>query len=102
MDDYPDFDESLKFPKSLSSTIHIRVQQRNGRKCITTVQGIPESFDLKKILKYAKKAFSCNGSITEDDNGRVMQLQGDKRKDVQNFFVIENIFDKDEIKVHGF
>ncbi len=42
--------------------IHIRVQQRNGRKCITTVQGLDSALDLKKILKAIKKAECCNGS----------------------------------------
>ena len=42
--------------------IHIRVQQRNGRKCITTVQGLDSQLDLKKILKAIKKAECCNGS----------------------------------------
>lgn len=44
----------------------IRIQQRNGRKSLTTVQGLPKSFDLKKTLKIVKKEFSCNGSIEED------------------------------------
>jgi hypothetical protein len=35
--------------------IHIRIQQRNGRKTLTTVQGIHEKFDKKKIVKYCKK-----------------------------------------------
>jgi len=35
--------------------IHIRIQQRNGRKTLTTVQGISSEFDLKKIVKVAKK-----------------------------------------------
>ena len=35
--------------------IHIRIQQRNGRKTLTTVQGISAEFDLKKIVKVAKK-----------------------------------------------
>lgn len=30
-------------------------QQRNGKKCLTTVQGLPESYDYKKILKALKK-----------------------------------------------
>lgn len=38
-----------------SADIHIRVQQRNGRKCITTVQGIDAALDLKKVLKVIKK-----------------------------------------------
>lgn len=37
--------------------IHIRIQQRNGRKTLTTVQGIAENFDKKKIVKACKKVF---------------------------------------------
>lgn len=35
--------------------IHIRIQQRNGRKTLTTVQGISEDFDKKKLVKACKK-----------------------------------------------
>ena len=35
--------------------VHVRVQQRNGKKSLTTVQGLPEAFDYKKILKALKK-----------------------------------------------
>lgn len=37
------------------SKVHIRTQQRNGRKSITTVQGLDEDLDLKKICKAFKK-----------------------------------------------
>lgn len=37
------------------SYIHIRIQQRNGRKTLTTVQGISADFDLKKIVRVVKK-----------------------------------------------
>ena len=35
--------------------IHIRIQQRNGRKTLTTVQGIGDQYDKKKIVKVCKK-----------------------------------------------
>ena len=35
--------------------IHIRIQQRNGRKTLTTVQGLRSDYDLKKIVKACKK-----------------------------------------------
>lgn len=35
--------------------IHIRIQQRNGRKTLTTVQGISKDYDFKKIVKACKK-----------------------------------------------
>ena len=66
--------------------IHIRVQQRNGRKCITTVQGLDKALDLKKILKALKKDQCCNGTVvTDDDMGEVLQLQGDQRDAVGKF-----------------
>lgn len=37
------------------SFVHIRIQQRTGRKTITTVQGIDPAYDLKKIVRYVKK-----------------------------------------------
>lgn len=37
------------------SLIHIRIQQRNGRKTLTTVQGLSTDYDLKKIVKVCKK-----------------------------------------------
>merc|ERR1712188_118035 len=82
--------------------VHIRVQQRNGRKCLTTVQGLAADLDIKKILKYIKKAFNCNGTVVNDKAGDVIQLQGDQRGNVQKFLTHENICTKDEVKVHGF
>ncbi|TKR93475.1 hypothetical protein L596_007927 [Steinernema carpocapsae] len=37
---------------------HIRIQQRTGRKTITTVQGVAPEYDLKKIVRYLKKVFA--------------------------------------------
>lgn len=35
--------------------VHIRIQQRNGRKTLTTVQGLSAEYDLKKIVRACKK-----------------------------------------------
>lgn len=35
--------------------MHIRIQQRNGRKTLTTVQGLSSEYDLKKIVRACKK-----------------------------------------------
>ena len=32
--------------------IHIRIQQRNGRKTLTSVQGLSEQYDLKLVFDY--------------------------------------------------
>jgi translation initiation factor 1 len=62
-----------------NSKVHIRVQQRNGRKCITTVCPLADDLDIKRICKAFKKNFSCNGAVTKDDElGEVIQLSGDQ------------------------
>ncbi|GAA6046457.1 hypothetical protein NBRC10513_001402 [Rhodotorula toruloides] len=85
-----------------SNHIHIRIQQRNGRKTITTLQGVPTEYDLKKLLKAFKKEFACNGAIIEDEDlGKVIQLQGDQRTKIQEMLIEEGI-EKETIKMHGF
>eukprot|EP00745_Piridium_sociabile_P019044 TRINITY_DN28787_c0_g1_i1.p1 TRINITY_DN28787_c0_g1~~TRINITY_DN28787_c0_g1_i1.p1 ORF type:complete len:113 (-),score=26.67 TRINITY_DN28787_c0_g1_i1:601-939(-) len=83
--------------------IHIRIQQRNGRKTLTTVQGIHPKFDLKKMVKVCKKDFNCNGTVVEHpEYGEVIQLQGDKRDAMKVFLVRVGIATSDLVKVHGF
>lgn len=44
-----------RLPAGTDDYIHIRIQQRNGRKTLTTVQGIAADYDLKKLVKAFKK-----------------------------------------------
>ena len=65
---------------STEEKVHVRVQQRNGRKCITTVAGLADDLDIKRICKAFKKNFSCNGAVQKDlEVGEVIQLSGDQR-----------------------
>eukprot|EP00116_Pleurobrachia_bachei_P016484 sb/3476746/ len=83
--------------------IHIRIQQRNGRKTLTTIQGISQSYDLKRIIKAVKKEFHCNGTVVDHpEYGEVLQLQGDQRKNVKDFLSAIGIARIEQIKVHGF
>lgn len=83
--------------------VHIRIQQRNGRKSLTTVQGLPDEVDMKRVLQALKKKFCCNGTIINDpESGSVFQLQGDQRGNVLEFLTTEGIYPKENIKVHGF
>eukprot|EP00798_Chlamydomonas_sp_ICE-L_P006077 gene6077-2678_t len=83
--------------------VHIRIQQRNGRKSLTTLQGLKESYDYNKVLKALKKDFCCNGSVVEDvELGKVIQLQGDQRKCASEFLIKNKLVKKDMIKIHGF
>ena len=83
--------------------IHVRLQQRNGKKTLTTIQGLCEDYDLKKITKSFKKVFACNGCvINHPEFGEVVQLQGDQRENVKKFLISTEMSTEDSIKVHGF
>jgi translation initiation factor 1 len=109
----PFTDEKANDSSTTKDYVHIRIQQRNGRKSLTTVQvgtpqslsarvhsdhklkpdcsvailqGIQKSFDYKKILKALKKDYCCNGTVVEDKElGQVIQVQGDQRKNIADF-----------------
>ena len=83
--------------------IHIQFQQRSARKCLTTIQGLPNDLDFKKLVRHFKKLWNCNGAvINHEDWGQVLQLQGDNRKATAKFLIEEGIATKGEIKIHGF
>ncbi|XP_059951114.1 eukaryotic translation initiation factor 1-like [Mesoplodon densirostris] len=91
---------------STEDYIHIKIQQKNGRKTLTTVQGITDDYDKKKLAKAFKKKFACNGTVIEhSEYGEVIQLQGDQRNNIKNicqFLVETRLGNDDHMKVHGF
>ena len=85
-----------------TSKVHLRIQQRSGRKCITIIQGLASDLDSEKIAKFLKKTFQCNGSITNDpEYGEIIQLSGDQRANVRQFFLEQEICHEDQIVIHG-
>jgi translation initiation factor SUI1 len=45
--------------------VHIRIQQRNGRKTLTTVQGLSDDYDKKKIVRVCKKVKGTLNSLNQ-------------------------------------
>jgi len=83
--------------------VHIRIQQRNGRKTLTTIQGLSTEYDLKKIVRACKKEFACNGTVIEHpEYGEVLQLQGDQRTKICGWLTKTGLVRSDQLKVHGF
>jgi len=92
--------------------VHIRIQQRNGKKSITTIQGMMDSdgkpyklksSELDKISTGMKKKFSCGGKVLDnEDYGIVIQLQGDQRINVKEYLMEKYNYKNDEIVIHGF
>jgi translation initiation factor 1 len=85
-----------------TNSVTISVNKRNGKKCITSVIGLAKDLDLKKILSYIKKKYSCNGAIIDNEEyGEVMTFTGDQKKNIYDFLIKEEINKKDEITLKG-
>ena len=86
--------------------VHVRIQQRKGRKTLTTIQGLKAEHDvLEAIVKAFKKEFACGVRLTPDpEHGKVLQLQGDQRNKVCAWLSDPKIglVRADQLKVHGF
>lgn len=54
-----------RLPAGTEDYIHIRIQQRNGRKTLTTVQGIADDYDKKKLVKAFKKVNHLNNLLLQ-------------------------------------
>jgi translation initiation factor 1 len=79
----------------------VRKQARNGRKCITTVEGLPTDLHFERITKALKKSLNCNGSIEDDPQaGKVIQLSGDHRTAVRSFLIESELAAAEDIVVH--
>ena len=96
-------DAGDKAGNNTEEKVHVRIQQRNGRKCITTVAGLADDLDVKRICKAFKKNFSCNGAVQKDEEiGEVIQLSGDQRTNVKDFLVDQEICHSENVVLHGF
>lgn len=81
--------------------VHIGVRKRNGRKLITSVEGLTEK-ECNAALKKLKSQLNCNGHIIKEEKCVTLEMQGDKREEI-NFFLINTAnFSNNQIRVHGF
>jgi translation initiation factor 1 len=96
------FDIDLELTKN-DSEIHLRIQQRNGRKCITIIEGMKnfnKNNNLEKITKELKQKLNCRGTIKED--GNVVEFSGDQRNKIKEYLISNGICPESKIKIHGF
>jgi translation initiation factor 1 len=87
-----------------ASSIHIRIQQRSGRKSLTLVQGLSMFMGtehIKNLSRTFKTEFACGVTLVNDEQyGPILQLQGDHRSGVRDYLVRHNI-KKERIVIHG-
>jgi translation initiation factor 1 len=93
----------VSFTLTLSlSLVDIRVKQRNGRKCVTTIEGLPQDIKIiKRLVKDLKKKINVGGSIEQDEDlGYVIQLQGKETAALVNYLTEKGV-ERSQIEVHG-
>lgn len=94
-------DETIEVnPTKSKSAVHIRIQQRSGKKYITTVQGVHlEPRDVRDLARI----LHCSATTKKDEvHGQIIQIQGDVRSDVSEFLIERGICNQDQIQIHGF
>ena len=83
------------------TVVHLRLHNRRNRKFTTIIEGLPEIFDEKKLLRAWKKNYYCNGNIIyhkdkAEKNEEVERiiLSGDQRENVAEFLEYMGIANK--------
>jgi translation initiation factor 1 len=90
------------FAQESQHFVHIRLQQHNGRRHVTTIQGL-EIEEIETIRTPLKKTLCCSGTIINDpEKGYILQLSGDQRKPVFEHLTKIRGHDKECVKIHGY
>ena len=99
--DFEDTTETADNLKLLDS-VHIRIQQRTGKKVITIIQGLDAKIPRKDLIKKFKTMYACGGHIADDEEfGEVIQLTGDQRFKVRDYLVDNSLVEADKVEIHG-
>jgi translation initiation factor 1 len=98
--------QSLDKVLEKKQNIHVRIQQIRSRRYLTTIQNLDDDLDIKRICRDMRKKFNCNGSVSNDkESGEVIQLQGDQRANVKEWFLANEILREKTLTrlvIHGF
>jgi translation initiation factor 1 len=84
-----------------TTKIHIRVQQQRNN-WVTTIEGLPDDLDMKRISRAMKKTLHCACKVIETETGDVIQLQGNHTGVLKEWLLENEVIDKSaEVVVHG-
>jgi translation initiation factor SUI1 len=85
--------------KTRVDKIHIRTQQM-GKKWITTIDGLDDDLDQKKIAKHLQKDLHCSAKVSKNkDDKDVITLQGDQRALLRDWLVTNEVLTAEEGKI---
>lgn len=82
--------------------VHIRVQQRNGKKAITTVQGLNPALNFDRVTRAWREKWGCAANVVKDSEfGSVVQLQGNWADNIKQFLIEERLAQPSSLKIHS-
>jgi translation initiation factor 1 len=93
-----DFDNSFS-----NKHIDIRLVQRNGKKCTTTVEGLvdSETLKLKEMLSAYKKMRGCQGSMKNENGKVIISFTGNQTEKFRDYLLENSICEESDITIHG-
>jgi len=89
-----------------TNKIHVRAHQM-GRKWITTIEGMDDDLDLKRISRAMKSSFHCSAAVvTDEDSGEeIIKLSGNQKEAVREWLIAAEILTEreatDRLVLHG-
>lgn len=94
-----------KVPGPRTGKIHIRTQQQ-GKRWITTIEGLDEDLDQERIARAMKKAFHCAAKAVKSPEGaEIIMIQGNHRDDALEWLLAQEVISEKESKervvLHG-
>jgi translation initiation factor 1 len=85
-----------------NNKIDIYVKQRNGKKCITMIEGLPEDKDkLKAYAKDLRKKLGCSCSVISEKDVYILKLSGKDTGNIINYLTNNLDIKHEDITIHG-
>jgi len=85
-----------------NNKIDIYVKQRNGKKCITMIEGLPEDKDkLKVYSKDLRKMLGCSCSVIGEKDVYILKLSGKDTVNIINYLTNNLDIKREDITIHG-
>ncbi len=96
---------TLDLIRERTTKIHIHTRQ-NGRKWITTLEGLDDDLDLHRIARALKRDFHCSASVdVNEDEEEFIKLSGNHRDSLAKWLVDMEILTEREARerlvLHG-
>jgi translation initiation factor SUI1 len=92
-------------PVNRTGKIHIRTQQQ-GKRWITTIEGLDDDLDQERIARAMKKAFHCAAkAVQSPDGAEIIMIQGNHRDDALEWLLAYEVISekerKERVVLHG-